>query len=367
MPLLKDNQVIRDTYEVERFLGEGAFAEVYRVKHRFLGRQAMKVFKRVGMTLQEIEEMLGEAILLSRIGHPNIVRVFDANVFEAAQGTCGYFTMENVPGGSLDKFWRSYGMALVPVETSVDLIKQVCRGITQAHRENPPIVHRDIKPQNILVGYEADGLRARVSDFGLAKKVNPLTLLATAAGTLSFKPPEAFAERKGDSCAADVWAIGTTLYMLLTDQLPFDIPADVDWGTKHLFDKEVVIPSQFNVDVDENLDAIVMKTLEKRAEGRYPTARELLEALGNWAPVAQDKNIRHKKVASSEPSKSVLGTPSPANDQLAQDLANRAFKARQVGRLAEAADLMEEAFNKSPSLREKYAKQVKLWRCGISM
>src|SRR5205823_7931133 len=84
--LLEEGQTVRDTYEVERFLGGGAFAEVYRVKHRFLGRQAMKVFKRVGMNLEEIHEMLGEAILLSRIGHPNIVRVFDANVLEAAQG-----------------------------------------------------------------------------------------------------------------------------------------------------------------------------------------------------------------------------------------------------------------------------------------
>jgi eukaryotic-like serine/threonine-protein kinase len=90
MRLLENSQTIRDTYEVERFLGEGAFAEVYRVKHRFLGRQAMKVFKRVGMNLDEIQDMLGEAILLSRIGHPNIVRVVDANVLETPHGTCGY-------------------------------------------------------------------------------------------------------------------------------------------------------------------------------------------------------------------------------------------------------------------------------------
>src|SRR3989442_354655 len=109
MAILEEGQVIRDTYEVERFLGQGAFAEVYRVKHRFLGRQAMKVFKRGGMALDEIHEMLGEAILLSRIGHPNIVRVFDANTIETRAATYGYFTMENVPGGSLDKFWRSHG------------------------------------------------------------------------------------------------------------------------------------------------------------------------------------------------------------------------------------------------------------------
>src|ERR1035437_9656823 len=115
MRLLTEGQLIRDTYEVERFLGQGAFAEVYRVKHKFLGRQAMKVFKRVGMSKEEIHEMLGEAILLSRIGHPNIVRVFDANVLETPRGTCGYFTMENVPGGSLEKFWHSHGGKFVPI------------------------------------------------------------------------------------------------------------------------------------------------------------------------------------------------------------------------------------------------------------
>jgi serine/threonine protein kinase len=191
-------------YEVERFLGEGAFAEVYRVKHRFLGRQAMKLFKRGGMTIAEIEDMLGEAIMLSRLGHPNIVRVFDANVLKTKRGLCGFFTMENVPGGSLERFWLSHGPQFVPVKTSVDLIKQVCRGITLAHGQDPLVIHRDIKPQNILVGYEPEGLRARVSNFGLAKMVNPLTLLATAAGTPHFKPPEAFSDTKGDSCAADV-------------------------------------------------------------------------------------------------------------------------------------------------------------------
>ncbi len=206
MAILTEGQNIRDTYEVERFLGEGAFAEVFRVKHRFLGRQAMKVFKAAGMTLPDIEDALGEAIMLSRIGHPNIVRVFDANVVQTQKGLFGYFTMENVPGGSLDKFWQSHGTEFVPVETTIDLIKQVCRGLSVAHREQPPVIHRDIKPQNILVGYETDGLRARVSDFGLAKRVNPLTLLATAMAAITFKPPETFTESKGDSCAADVWA-----------------------------------------------------------------------------------------------------------------------------------------------------------------
>jgi serine/threonine-protein kinase len=274
--------------------------------------------------------------------------------------------MEHVPGGSLDKFWRSHGGQLVPVETAIDLVKQVCRGITQAHREKPPIIHRDIKPQNILVGYEADGLRARVSDFGLAKTVNPLTLLATAAGTLAFKPPEAFVERKGDSCAADVWAIGATLYLLLTDRLPFEMPANVTWGSKNLFDKPVSPPSETNPDVNQALDCIVMKTMEKQADRRYPTAKELLSAMENWKPTSHE-SAQKPKTLSSEPSKSVLGMPSPADEGIAKDMVQKALKSRQVGRLAEAADLMEEAFNKSPELRQKYAHQVKLWRCGITM
>jgi eukaryotic-like serine/threonine-protein kinase len=366
MRLLEDGLMIGDTYEVERFLGEGAFAEVYRVKHRFLGRQAMKVFKRVGMNIEEIHEMLGEAILLSRLAHPNIVRVFDANILETSRGTCGYFTMENVPGGTLHKFWQSYGNQIVPVPITVDLIKQVCRGMAQAHREKPPIIHRDIKPQNILVGYEADGLRARVSDFGLAKKVNPLTFLATAAGTLMFKPPEAFAEAKSDSCAGDVWAIGATLYMLLTDRLPVDMPSNFNWASKNLFDKPILPPSLINPEVNESLERIVNKALEKKFEERFPTAKELLEALENWQPGTSELS-RKSKMVSREMPKSVLGSPSPANDQEAQDLARLAFDARRTGRLAEAADLMEEAFNKSPDLRKKYAQQVKMWRCGVSM
>ncbi len=366
MALLTEGQTIRDTYEVERFLGEGAFAEVYRVRHRFLGRQAMKVFKRVGMTLPDIEEMLGEAILLSRIGHPNIVRVFDANVLDTPKGVCGYFTMENVPGGSLDRFWRSHGATLVPLETTIDIMKQVCRGLAVAHAEKPPIIHRDVKPQNILVGYEADGLRARIGDFGLAKKVNPLTLLATAAGTLAFKPPEAFEQAKGDSCAADVWALGTTLYLLLTDTLPYQVDPELGWSNTQAFETDLTRPSDFNIDVDKKLESIVLKCLQRKPSARYSDAKTLLDALDKWKPVPAKADVA--KRTSSMQSKVVLGPHSPPDQEAGRKLVRQAIeKARREGRLMEAADMMEEAFNKSPSLRQKYASQVKLWRCGVSM
>jgi serine/threonine-protein kinase len=367
MPLLEEGQIIRDTYEVERFLGQGAFAEVYRVKHRFLGRQAMKVFKREGMTIQEIEEMLGEAIMLSRLGHPNIVRVFDANVLKTDRGLCGFFTMENVPGGSLEKFWHSFGPQFVPVETTVDLIKQVCRGLAIAHGQSPPVIHRDIKPQNILVGYEPEGLRARLSDFGLAKKVNPLTLLATAAGTPHFKPPEAFSDTKGDSCAGDVWAIGTTLYLLLTDQLPFKLPSDLGWVDAKSFKQPITPPSDINPDVDKSLDYVITRALDINPRARIQTAPELLDSLGRWKPVS-DRPKSEINGTNSEMSKTALGIKHSCPDQgEAENMARQAILIKKQGKLADAADLMEEAFNKWPSLRAKYANQVRLWRCGISM
>ena len=363
MPLLEEGATIRDTYEVERFLGEGAFAEVYRVKHRFLGRQAMKVFKQEVDRPEEVVDMLGEAILLSRIGHPNIVRVFDANVLDTEQGTRGYFTMEYVSGGTLDKFWQSFGEKHVQTETCMDIIKQVCRGLRVAHDANPPIIHRDIKPQNILVGYEAEGLRVRLSDFGLAKELNPLSLLASAAGTLAFKPPEVFGRGKADSRAADVFAVGVTMYLLLADELPFRVGPLLGWSQDATAWKVPSPPSEWNLLVDPALDQIVMKCIDFNPHRRYPSAGDLLSALDSWK--AKPRPLAKSMGSSSGSKMALAGTPldSDRGRQLfaeAETLASR-------GLLADAADRMEEAFNYVPEFREKYAYRVSLWRRGISM
>lgn len=368
MPILVEDQKIHGTYDVERFLGEGAFAEVYRVNHRFLGRQAIKVFKRVGMTLNDIEEVLGEARLLERIPHPNIVRVYDANVLESPQGVRGYFTMEYVAGGSLDQFWRSYGRIFIPVEETVEIMRQVCGGLSAAHADTPPIIHRDIKPQNILVGYDEDGLRVRVSDFGLAKQVNRLTLVASAAGTLAFKPPETFSSVPADSCAGDVWALGVTLYLLLTDQLPHQIDRELGWSNKKSFEKQPSLPSELNGNVDTSLEEIVLCCLEVNQKNRFPTAKELLAALEVWQRHAPIREGRPKQEPTSEIFKSVLGMRTPIDQKDAQRLVRAAIKiAEEHGRLSEAADIMEEALNGSPALRQKYADKVRLWRSGVSM
>lgn len=301
MALLTEGQVVRDTYTVERFLGEGAFAEVYRVQHRFLGRQAMKVLKLPGINLREIESLLAEASLLSRIGHPNIVRVFDANTLEVDCARHGFYTMEYVAGGSLDRFWRSYRDARMPIAEVVDIMRQVCAGIAVAHAEAPPIVHRDIKPQNLLVGYDGAGLRVRVSDFGLAKQANSLTLLVSAQGTLSFKPPEAFQNQ--DSPAADVWAIGTTFYLLLTDKLPYPSLDERDIADARRFIAALRPASIWNVHVDAELEAMVARCLALEPADRYQNASQVLEDLVRW----QSKEMADRPSPGNSPNSCELG------------------------------------------------------------
>lgn len=356
-----EGEIVHAVYEIDRFLGEGAFAEVYRVRHKFLGRQAMKVFKSPSSSQEEIEQKLSEAIILSRIGHPNIIRVFDAGIIKTSIGQCGYFTMEYVAGGSLDTFWQSFGANFVPVADAVEIIQQVCIGLAVAHAEKPPIIHRDVKPQNILIGYDAGGLRVRIADFGLAKKVNPLTLIASAKGTPAFKPPECLSNI--DSCAADVWAIGATFYLLLTDHLPFPIESRMDFSSRKCWKRPLVPPSCFSSQVDSVLDSIVSRSLEIDSADRYPDAAAMLGALLQWKP-PESKRASESK---GDEYKSALGSLAQSDQTAAERMVAEAQSlSRDARKLIEAADLLEEAVNKCPNLRERYEYQLKLWRRGIS-
>lgn len=367
--LLQENITINNIYEVESFLGEGGFAEVYRVKHQFLGRQAMKVLKAKGLSLNELKDLLSEAVILSQFAHPNIIRVFDANVYEdPINGKLGFFTMEFIPGGTLEKFWQSHRSGFVPIEDTIEIIKQVSRGLAVAHQENPPIVHRDIKPQNILIGYTPNGINAKISDFGLAKNINPLKRMVSAKGTVIFKPPEVFKDPMSDSLAGDIWALGCTLYLMLTDSLPFSLDKQIEKNGSlnyKCFESPLTPPGCINISVNEELDQIVLKALNIDRESRYQNATEFLKDLEKWKP---DDTVAKKslKMDSSDRTKSALGSPSERDEKEIQEMVKEALKlANQAITLNKAADIMEEAINKYPPLREKYESRLKLWRMGI--
>lgn len=365
MALLEEGQNIRDTYEVERLIGEGVFAEVYRVRHRFLGRQALKILKQPGVTDSDIRALLKEASLLTQIGHPNIIRVFDANTVMVEGHERGYFTMEHVATGTLEDYRTKFQGGPIGAEQAVALVLQIAEGLAVAHGQKPSIIHRDLKPQNILVSNEPEGLVVKISDFGLAQEVNPLTLMTTAAGTLAFKAPESVFEGGVDSKASDIWSLGVILYLLLTDRLPYPAPTEWGWSNK-AFQQPHRAPSLFNVDANDALDSIVKKCLRIEPHQRYNRVTALLNDLKRWKPsrrregVVQLKNVREKDFNSK---KNKTETPTETNAQLllkdAHDLAN-------AQRLDEAADKLEEAIRLQPNLRPTHAKRVELWRKGLS-
>jgi serine/threonine protein kinase len=174
---------------------------------------------------------------------------------------------------------------------------------------------------------------------------------------------------KNDSCAGDVWALGVTLYLLLTDRLPFPDPGDMYGFDNKSFYRQLIPPSRLNLAVDESLEQIVFKALALKREDRYPTAKELLDDLCNWKPctVAPTRVHPEAKVVSSM-SKNVLGRFTPPNQAAGEKMAAQALKlAQETGNVLEAADLMEEAFNRWPDLRNRYEHLVRLWRRGIAM
>jgi serine/threonine-protein kinase len=350
-PLLSSGDRVTDTLVVDRLLGEGAFAEVHRVRHEFLGWQAMKLFKKVA-SLTETRRMLEEARLLSTLGHPNIVRMFDANTVQTPEGRRGFFTMEYVAGGSLERLAEAH-RPTVPADLAVEVIEQLADGLAVAHDQDPPILHRDLTLANVLVGYDGTGLRIRISDFGLAKRADPFTLLASAQGTYAFMAPEVL-RRQGYSCAGDVWSVGTIGYLLLTGKLPYDDGTGLTSYSATRFGRRPLAPSKYNPDVDAELDRILLATLEHDPEDRLASAVVLAEAL------------RTRRSRADTPVRRTGSGPPPT--ERARRLADEALAlALSPGQLHRAADLMEEAVNLSPHLRERYLAKLTLWRRGVMM
>lgn len=292
MPLLQpDQEIPGGTYVVEHLLGAGAFSEVYRVRHRFLGRMAMKVFREI-RTEPKAHALLREAILLSRMGHPNIVRMFDAGIASTPSGRRAWFTTEYLPGGSLEDF-RLRHPGPLPVATSVDILVQVCAGLAVAHREDPPMVHRDLTPWNILVGQDYRGLRAIIADFGLAKHTDPRTRLAEGSGTIAFTAPEALRFGAGASTAGDVYSLGVIGYLLLTDAMPWKELILTPFGASHR--PPPLAPSRFNPSIDQGLTDIVLRALATDPAERYTDADALATCLRAWRdrtlPASTDQEI----------------------------------------------------------------------------
>jgi len=286
--ILSRGEVIKDTYEVSSFIGQGAFGEVYRVKHRFFNKlQVMKVFKDDYIEKTNIDEVMDEANILSMLNHQNVVKVWDCNTFKKQKKDYYYITMSFVMGESLTQLLNRKIQLDIPVATSI--MVDVLQGLTAAHKNKPIIVHRDINPDNILLSWEDNFKPVGIlGDFGIAKLLDQLTQLPGAGGRYLFFAPECFMGIYLP--VSDVFSAGVVLYKILTGVHPWEY----DFGNYVLDDNEEMTkminsarkelpkkPSIFNEQIDKNLEKVIMKSLEKNMENRYRTAASFLKALKN--------------------------------------------------------------------------------------
>ena len=283
--ILKKGEVINNTYEVIFFIGQGAFGEVYRVKHKFFDEfQVMKVFKDEYVEKTDLDEVINEGKILSKLSHPNVVRVFNIGTFNKNNKDHYFITMSFVSGESLTQLVKRKIQLDVPVATSI--MVDVLKGLTSAHKNNPTIIHRDINPDNILLSYDNQKPVGILGDFGIAKLLDQVNRLPGAGGRYLYFAPECFMNIYLPS--SDVFSAGVVLYKILTGVHPWQY--DFDHYT--LDDNEEVskminsgrreepkIPSLFNDGVNEKLEKVVMKSLEKNMEKRYRTAGSFLKAL----------------------------------------------------------------------------------------
>ena len=185
-------------FEVKKFLGEGSFAKVYLVNHTYLDTlMAMKIIKEPLSATTNKKDVFREVTLACQLRHENIISIYDAaeiSNFEDGKSHA-YFVMEYVSGGDLEHFLNSYIEIdmFMPIGLSLDLIGQILSGLNTLHSANPPIIHRDLKTNNVLLSFNACGdIIIKISDFGFAKKVTTSISDIDISGTRPYMAPELF-------------------------------------------------------------------------------------------------------------------------------------------------------------------------------
>jgi transitional endoplasmic reticulum ATPase len=281
--ILSKGEIINDTYEIQSLIGEGAFGEVYKVNHKYLGVQVLKVFRKEYVENTNIETVTKEAKILSKLTHPNIVRVFDANTFLKEEKTYFFITMGFVSGETLAQLLKRKIQLPLPVALSIQADFLI--GLQNAHEQESPIIHRDINLDNILLSYEGQKPKAMLSDFGLAQSIDQVSSISGAAGKYPNMAPECFWGSYLQ--ASDVFSAGIVLYRMMTGIMPWEYDfKSVEDNPEEIMTMIIVArknpprkPSLYCEGCFGGLDEVVLKALSVDIENRYKNAGEFLHAL----------------------------------------------------------------------------------------
>ena len=264
-------QVVDTRYRAIELLGSGGMAEVYLAHDAVLDRDvALKVLSRRYADDDEvIERFRSEARSAAALSHPNIVSIYDRG--ETEDGTY-YIVMEYVAGGILSE--RILRVGPFPTHTAAAVAIQVAEALEEAHRRG--IVHRDVKPQNILVTESGD---VKVADFGIARAASSATLTRTGIvlGSVHYMSPEqALGLPVGPR--SDLYSLGAVLYEMLTGEPPYDAENPISIAMKHV-DGYLRPPQEVDPSISEGMNAITVRLLAKDPEERYPDAVSLVKDL----------------------------------------------------------------------------------------
>jgi serine/threonine protein kinase len=263
-------QKISDRYQIIKSIGEGGMANVYLAYDTILDRNvAVKVLRGDLATDEKfVRRFQREALSASSLSNPNIVEVYDVGEDNGEY----YIVMEYVEGKHLKNLLKKRGKLTVP--EVVDIVLQITSGLSVAH--DSYIIHRDIKPQNILI---LDNGLVKITDFGIAVAMNATQLTQTNSvmGSVHYLPPEQ-ASGKGATLQSDIYSIGILMYELLTGKLPFKGDNAVEIALKHLKEPMPSIRDEYP-EIPQSVENIILKATAKNPKNRYADAREMHEDL----------------------------------------------------------------------------------------
>ncbi len=285
-------KIINNRYKIISLIAEGGMAHVYKafdIEKDYI--VALKILKsQFSGDKDFVDRFMQEAMAFARLNHENIVKLYDYGSVDGLH----YLSLEYVEGNSLDELIRD--KRLLPLQEVLDISVQVCQALEHAHQKR--IVHRDIKPHNILVDTKG---KVKVTDFGIAKAISSATI-THAGGMLGsvqyFSPEQAKGERATEQ--SDIYSLAIVVYEMLTGKLPFSGETHFSIALKHVQERPIN-PSFYNSDIPKNLELIILKALGKRPESRFESAEDFKKALLNYQNISNlnrseiNKNLEESK------------------------------------------------------------------------